>query len=84
LSPHDTQRDGPLCTRWFCKAIDLNPTWIGGNIKLGMAYSRMGEHDKAMACVRRAGELMGGAHGTPLSQTWLAASTHCVEGIAYQ
>src|SRR5205085_8211916 len=52
------------------KAIDLNPTWIWGNIKLGMTYSELGEHDKAMACVRRADELLGGAHGTALSQTW--------------
>ncbi|MEO5618079.1 MAG: protein kinase, partial [Candidatus Eisenbacteria bacterium] len=57
----------------FRKAIDLNPTWIWGNIKLGMTYSEMGVHDKAMACVQRADELMGGAHGTALSQTWLAA-----------
>jgi hypothetical protein len=26
-----------------------------------------------MACVRRADELMGAAHGTPLTQAWLAA-----------
>jgi len=56
----------------FLKAIDLNPTWTWGNIKLGMAYSVMGEHEKAMACVRRADELMGGVSGTPLSQSWLA------------
>jgi hypothetical protein len=43
----------------FRKAIDLNPSWIWGNIKLGMAYSRMGAHDEAMACVRRADELIG-------------------------
>jgi len=57
----------------FRKAIDLNPTWIWGNIKLGMTYSQLGEHDKAMACVRRADELLNDAHGSPLSQTWLAA-----------
>ncbi len=57
----------------FRKAIDLNPTWIWGNIKLGMTYSQMGEHDMAMTCVRRADELLGGAHGTPLTQTWLAS-----------
>src|SRR5207244_9977456 len=54
----------------FRKAIDLNPTWIWGNIKLGMTYSELGEHAKAMACVQRADELLGGAHGTALSQTW--------------
>jgi tetratricopeptide (TPR) repeat protein len=57
----------------FRKAIDLNPTWVWGNIKLGMTYSLRGEHDKAMACVRRADELMGGARGRPLTQSWLAA-----------
>ena len=57
----------------FRKALDLNPGWIWGNIKLGMTYSRMGEHGKAMACVRRADELLSGAHGSPLIQTWLAA-----------
>ncbi len=56
----------------FQKAIDLNPTWIWGNIKLGMSYSKMGDHGRAMACVRRADELMGGAHGRPLTQSWLA------------
>jgi serine/threonine protein kinase len=56
----------------FQKAIDLNPTWIWGNIKLGMSYSQMGDHGRAMACVRRADELMGGAHGRPLTQSWLA------------
>jgi hypothetical protein len=30
----------------FRKAIDLNPAWIWGNIKLGMTYSQMGEHDQ--------------------------------------
>ena len=57
----------------FSRAIDLNPTWIWGNIKLGMTYSSMGEHDKAMACARRADELLADSHGSPLSQTWLAA-----------
>jgi tetratricopeptide (TPR) repeat protein len=61
----------------FRKAIDLNPTWVWGNIKLGMSYSLMGEHDKAMACVRRADELMGGARGRPLTQSWLAAIESC-------
>jgi serine/threonine protein kinase/Tfp pilus assembly protein PilF len=56
----------------FRKAVDLNPTWIWGSVKLGMSYSRMGDHDKALACVRRADELMGGATGTPLVQSWLA------------
>src|SRR6185295_4252338 len=56
----------------FQKAIDLNPTWIWGNIKLGMSYWQMGDHGRAMACVRRADELMGGAHGRPLTQSWLA------------
>jgi serine/threonine protein kinase/tetratricopeptide (TPR) repeat protein len=57
----------------FRKAIDLNPTWIWGNIKLGMTYSQMDKHDQAMACVRRADELLNGAPGSPLAQTWLAA-----------
>ena len=57
----------------FQKAIDLNPTWTWGNIKLGTTYSLMGEHEKAMACVRRADELMGGSPGTPLTQAWLGA-----------
>jgi tetratricopeptide (TPR) repeat protein len=57
----------------FRKAIDLNPEWIWGNIKLGMTYSQMREHDRAMACVGRADELLGEAHGSPLAQTWLAA-----------
>ena len=57
----------------FRKAIDLNPTWIWGNIKLGMTYSQMGEHAKAMVCVRRADELLDNDPGTPLSQSWRAA-----------
>ncbi len=57
----------------FCKAIDLNPTWIWGNIKLGTTWSQMEEHDKAMACVRRADELLRGSRGSPLAQAWLAS-----------
>jgi len=37
-----------------------------------MSYSQMGDHDRAMACVRRANELMSGALGRPLTQSWLA------------
>ena len=56
----------------FRKAIDLNPTWIWGNIKLGMTYAMAGSHEMAMACARRADELLQGRAGTPLAQSWLA------------
>lgn len=56
----------------FRKAIDLNPNWIWGNIKLGMTYAMSGAHEKAMACVRRADELLCPQFGSPLVQGWLA------------
>jgi tetratricopeptide (TPR) repeat protein len=56
----------------FRKAIDLNPTWIWGNIKLGMTYAMAGSNEMSMACARRADELLRGQAGSPLAQSWLA------------
>jgi tetratricopeptide (TPR) repeat protein len=58
----------------FRRALDLNPTWIWGYIKMGMTYGRMGEAENALGCVRRADELIGGAPGLPLSQAWRATT----------
>src|SRR4029078_1596394 len=52
----------------FRKAIDLNPTWIWGNIKLGMTYAMAGSHELSMACARRADELLQGRAGAPFAQ----------------
>jgi serine/threonine-protein kinase len=56
----------------FRKAIDLNPTWVWGNIKMGMAYALMGDKEHAYKALQRADELLAGKHGSPLAQDWLA------------
>jgi len=58
----------------FRRALDLNPSWIWGYIKMGMAYAHLGDAPNALACVRRADALLAGAPGTPLAQSWLATS----------
>jgi len=56
----------------FRKAIDLNPTWVWGNIKMGMAYALMGDKENAANALKRADELLAGKLGSPLAQDWLA------------
>jgi serine/threonine protein kinase/Tfp pilus assembly protein PilF len=56
----------------FHKAIDLNPTWVWGNIKMGMAYSLIGDKENATKAMLRADELLAGKHPSPLAQDWLA------------
>jgi tetratricopeptide (TPR) repeat protein len=56
----------------FRKAIDLNPTWIWGNIKLAMAYSLMDDIENAKSALSRADELLAGKQPSPLAQSWLA------------
>ena len=58
----------------FRRALDLNPTWIWGYIKMGMAYGEMGDAANTLACVRRADTLLAGAPGLPLTQSWLAVA----------
>jgi serine/threonine protein kinase/Flp pilus assembly protein TadD len=58
----------------FRRALDLNPKWIWGYIKMGMAYALMGDAANARACVRRADLLLDGAPGLPLTQSWLAVA----------
>jgi tetratricopeptide (TPR) repeat protein len=58
----------------FRRALDLNPSWIWGYIKMGMAYGVMGDSANALACVRRADALLAGVPGTPLAESWLAAT----------
>jgi len=56
----------------FRKAVELNPTWIWGNIKMGMSYSLMGDTAKAKMALDRADELLAGELPSPLAQSWLA------------
>ena len=56
----------------FRKAIDLNPTWVWGNIKMGMAYALMGDRENATNAMLRADELLAGKPPSPLAQDWLA------------
>jgi tetratricopeptide (TPR) repeat protein len=56
----------------FRKAIDLTPTWVWGNIKMGMAYARMGDRENATKAMLRADELLAGNLPSPLAQDWLA------------
>ncbi len=58
----------------FRRALDLNPTWTWGYIKLGMTYGLLGDATNALACVRRADEILAGAPGLPLTQAWLAVT----------
>lgn len=56
----------------FRKAIDLNRTWVWGNIKMGMAYALMGDKENATKAMQRADELLAGELPSPLAQDWLA------------
>jgi len=56
---------------YFRKAIDLNPNWTWGHIKLAKTYSHMGRCDEALAETKIAESLLAGS-GTPASRCWLA------------
>jgi TolB-like protein/tRNA A-37 threonylcarbamoyl transferase component Bud32 len=56
---------------YFKKAIDLNPNWTWGHIKLAKTYSHMGRCDEALAETKIAESLLAGS-GTPASRCWLA------------
>ncbi|MGO9066472.1 MAG: protein kinase domain-containing protein [Myxococcaceae bacterium] len=60
----------PEAAAEFRKAIDLNPNWRWGNIKLSLTYALMNEREKALSAMKRADELK--SPGSPLSQCWLA------------
>ena len=54
----------------FRAALDLNPNWTWGYIKLAKTYADGGECEKAFATAEAAeAELHGG--GTPLARSWL-------------
>jgi eukaryotic-like serine/threonine-protein kinase len=62
----------PEAAAEFKKAIALNPKWRWGNIKLSLSYAFMHEHEKALAAVKQADELLPPSEASPLSRCWLA------------
>jgi len=66
----------PEAAAQFRAAIDLNPTWVWGSIKLSLTEALMGEKAKALAAASRADELLGARTGSPLAQSWLASTAY--------
>ena len=54
----------------FKRAIDLNPNWVWGHIKLGKTYAHMGRCEEALASAAVAEDLLAGS-GTPAARSWL-------------
>ena len=64
----------------FKRAIELNPNWVWGHIKIGKTYAHMGQCDKALAAAAVAEDLLTGS-GTPAARCWLAYTyALCGEG----
>ncbi|MBD3868554.1 MAG: protein kinase [Acidobacteria bacterium] len=57
--------------RYFKMAIDLNPNWTWGYIKLAKTYSHLDRCDEALVATASAEELLAGS-GTPAARCWLA------------
>jgi TolB-like protein/predicted Ser/Thr protein kinase/Flp pilus assembly protein TadD len=55
----------------FQRAIDLNPNWVWGHIKIGKTYAHMGRCAEALAAASVAEDLLTGS-GTPAARSWLA------------
>lgn len=56
--------------REFKSAISLHPNWIWGHIKLANTYSRIEDHEAALAEIRVAEAALQGS-GTPLARSWV-------------
>jgi hypothetical protein len=63
----------------FHKAVELNPSWIWGNIKMGMSYALMGDTANAKMALVRADELLAGGLPSPLGQAWMAEIAYLCE-----
>jgi TolB-like protein/Tfp pilus assembly protein PilF/tRNA A-37 threonylcarbamoyl transferase component Bud32 len=58
------------CAFYFKKAIDINPNWTWGHVKLALNYSHMGQCDQALASTEIAESLLAGSD-TPATRAWL-------------
>jgi serine/threonine-protein kinase len=58
------------CAFYFKKAIDINPNWTWGHVKLALNYSHMGLCDEALASTEVAESLLAGSD-TPATRAWL-------------
>jgi serine/threonine-protein kinase len=58
------------CAFYFKKAIDINPNWTWGHVKLGLNYTHMGRCDEALASAASAEALLAGSD-TPATRSWL-------------
>ena len=54
----------------FKKAIDINPNWTWGYVKLALTYAQMGRCGDALEWAAQAEELLAGS-GTPAARAWL-------------
>ncbi len=54
----------------FKRALDLNPNWVWGHIKLGKTYAHMGRCTEALESAAVAEDLLAGS-GTPSTRSWL-------------
>ena len=64
---HDYEK----CETYFRQAIELNPNWTWGHIKLAKTYAHMGRCAEALAATEVAESLLAGS-GTPAARCWLA------------
>jgi TolB-like protein/tetratricopeptide (TPR) repeat protein/predicted Ser/Thr protein kinase len=54
----------------FRRAIDLNPNWVWGHIKIAKTYAHLGRCAEALAATAVAEDLLAGS-GTPSARSWL-------------
>jgi len=64
-------KDYENAAKQFKRAIELNPNWVWGHVKLGKTYAHMGRCDEALASAAVAEDLLAGS-GTPAARSWLA------------
>jgi serine/threonine-protein kinase len=59
----------------FRAALDLNPHWIWGYVKLSRALAKAGYHEQAIEAARTADRMFAGDE-TPLARAWMGTSYH--------
>lgn len=59
--------------REFRAALDLNPHWIWGYVKLSRALAEAGDHEEAIEAARTADRMFAGDE-TPLARAWMGTT----------
>ncbi len=71
-------RQFELAAAEFRYAIDLNPHWIWGHVKLSRALAQAGRSDEALAAAQTADRMFAG-DDTPLARAWIGITYSMVD-----